>query len=84
MQEKAESEGVEFVFTADGAQICGAKSASQTAAGMKVMDESARDPETNELMFVEEFDSNHEPKVLKNYQTLKNHALAEIILHSEN
>ena len=51
---------------------------------MKVMDESARDPETNELMFVEEFDSNHEPKLLKNYQTFKNHALAEIILHSES
>ena len=83
MKEKAVQDSVELVFTADGAQICGAKSASQTAAGIKSMDELALDPVTKELMFVEEFDNNNQPKKLRNYQTFKNHALAERILHSE-
>ena len=83
LKSKAISEGVELVFTADGAKICGAKNASQTAAGIKVMDPSAIDPDTGQLMFVEELDSNNNPKILKNYQTFKNHALAEIILHGE-
>ena len=46
LRQKAIEEGVELVFTDNGAQICRAKSASQTAAGIKVMDKSALDPIT--------------------------------------
>ena len=80
LKEKAVSEGVELVFTAGGAQIGGAKSASQTAAGIKVMDGSALNPITKKPMFVAEYDSNNNPLILKNYQTFHNHIIAEIIL----
>ena len=68
LKEKAVSEGVELVFTADGAQSCGAKSASQTAAGIKIMDKSALDPITKKPMFVAEYDPNNNPSILKNCQ----------------
>ena len=74
---------MELVFTADGAQICGAKSAIQTAVGIKIMDKKALDPITKKPMFFAEYDSNNNPTVLKNYQTFQNHAIAEIILHIE-
>ena len=78
--------GVELVFTCDGATIAGAKSASQTAAGIKIMDIDAIDPDNGdkmEKMFIDAVDDGNNVVLLKNYQTFKNHAMTEIILHSE-
>ena len=44
LRDKAKTESVELVFTANGAQIAGAKGASQMAAGIKVMDIDTIDP----------------------------------------
>ena len=40
---KATTAGIELLFTADGAQMIGAKSASQTGSGIKMMDLDAID-----------------------------------------
>ena len=75
---------VEFTFCADGAEICSAGNATQTAAGIKVMDIDAINPATdNSLMFVDERDIDGNVLSLKNYQTFRNHALSQILLHGE-
>ena len=51
LRDKAKTKSVELVFTANGAQIAGAKKGSQTAAGItgiKVMDIDTIDPETRD------------------------------------
>ena len=80
---KAMTAGIELSFTADGAQMIGAKSASQTASGIKMMDLDAIDPDDSKLMFVDKIDANNKVLTWKNHQADRACALTEIVLHSK-
>lgn len=49
LREKAESEGIEWALTGDGAQLTNKNKASQTLVGLKATDDDAKDPSDNNV-----------------------------------
>ena len=72
--------GIELIMIGDGAEICGAKSASQTAIGFKMVCDNAMDPMNPDRRLTYDTLDNNGCRVYRNVQSMNNCYVTRISL----